>query len=73
MATIVSVDLIKDATDRPRPPGGLVETSGSSFPSAHAAYSTIYTWLAVTIAFRIDPNITRRDAPDHGGDRRHRR
>ena len=60
VATIVSVDLIKDATDRPRPPGGLVETNGSSFPSAHAAYSTIYTWLAVTIAFRIDPDITRR-------------
>ncbi|MBA2545774.1 MAG: bifunctional DedA family/phosphatase PAP2 family protein [Solirubrobacterales bacterium] len=60
IATIVSVDLIKDATDRPRPPGGLVETEGSAFPSGHAAYSTIYTWLAVTIAFRIDPGITRR-------------
>ncbi len=60
LTTIVSVDLIKDATDRPRPPGGLVDTHGSAFPSAHAAYSTIYTWIAVTIAFRIDPDITRR-------------
>ena len=48
--------------DRPArgPPGGLVETSGSAFPSEHAAYSTFYTWLAVTVAFRIDPGITRR-------------
>ncbi|CAN5488655.1 hypothetical protein BH20ACT15_BH20ACT15_04680 [soil metagenome] len=60
VATIVSVDLIKDATDRPRPEGGMVETAGSAFPSGHAAYSTIYTWLAIVIAFRIDPGITRR-------------
>ncbi len=60
VAIIVGVDLIKDATDRPRPAGGIVETDGSAFPSAHAAYSTIYTWLAVTLAFRIDPGIARR-------------
>jgi membrane protein DedA with SNARE-associated domain/membrane-associated phospholipid phosphatase len=51
---------IKDWTDRPRPPGGLVDVSGSSFPSKHAAYATIYTWLAVTVAFRTDSGITRR-------------
>jgi undecaprenyl-diphosphatase len=51
---------IKGWTDRPRPPGGLVEVSGSSFPSKHAAYATIYTWLAVTVAFRTDSGITRR-------------
>ena len=54
------VDLIKDATDRPRPPDGLVDTRRSSFPSAHAAYSVFYTWLAVTFAWRIDPSIARR-------------
>jgi membrane protein DedA with SNARE-associated domain/membrane-associated phospholipid phosphatase len=57
---VVLVPQIKDWTDRPRPPGGLVETDGSSFPSAHAAYSTLYVWLAATIAFRIVPGITRR-------------
>lgn len=59
-AMIVGVDLIKHATDRPRPSGGLVETGGSSFPSGHAAYSTIYAWIAVTVAFRISPGIARR-------------
>jgi membrane-associated phospholipid phosphatase len=57
---VVLVPQIKDWTDRSRPPGGLVETDGSSFPSAHAAYSTLYVWLAATIAFRIVPGITRR-------------
>jgi membrane protein DedA with SNARE-associated domain/membrane-associated phospholipid phosphatase len=51
---------IKDWTDRPRPADGLVPADGSAFPSAHAAYATIYTWLAATIAFRIVPGITRR-------------
>jgi membrane protein DedA with SNARE-associated domain len=61
VATIVVMnDAIKDWTERPRPPDGLVETDGWSFPSGHAAYATIYTWLATTVAFRIDPSITRR-------------
>jgi hypothetical protein len=51
---------IKDWTDRPRPPDGLVSTSGSSFPSGHAAYSTVSVWLAVTVALRVVPGITRR-------------
>ena len=56
MVVIVGLtDAIKDWTDRPRPPDGLVEASGSSFPSKHAANSTIYTWLAVTVAFRTNP------------------
>jgi undecaprenyl-diphosphatase len=61
MALIVGLtDAIKDWTDRPRPPNELVDVSGSSFPSKHAAYATIYTWLAVTVAFRTNPGITRR-------------
>src|SRR5436305_1007406 len=44
---------IKDAVDRPRPGGGLIGVSGSSFPSAHAAYSTFYVWLAVTIVLPL--------------------
>ena len=57
---VVLVHGIKDWTDRPRPVGGLVEADGSAFPSAHAAYSTLYTWLAVTVAFRIVPGIGKR-------------
>jgi len=50
---------LKDAIDRPRPDGGLVDASGSSFPSGHAAYSTFYVWLAVTIVLRLRPGMTR--------------
>jgi undecaprenyl-diphosphatase len=56
---VVGVHEIKDAVDRPRPEGGLVDASGSSFPSAHAAYATFYVWLAVTIVIRLRPGMTR--------------
>jgi undecaprenyl-diphosphatase len=56
---VVGVHEIKDAVDRPRPPGGLIDVSGSSFPSAHAAYSTFYVWLAVTIVMRLRPGMAR--------------
>jgi membrane protein DedA with SNARE-associated domain len=50
---------IKAAVDRPRPDGGLVDASGSSFPSGHAAYSTFYLWLAVMTVMRLRPGISR--------------
>jgi membrane protein DedA with SNARE-associated domain len=50
---------LKDAIDRPRPEGGLVDAEGSSFPSGHAAYATFYVWLAVTIVVRLRPGMTR--------------
>lgn len=51
---------LKAAVDRPRPAdGGLVTASGPSFPSAHAAYSTFYVWLAVTIVMRLRPGMAR--------------
>ncbi len=56
---IVGVHGIKDAVDRPRPGVGLVSVSGSSFPSAHAAYSTFYVWLAVTIVMRLRVGMAR--------------
>lgn len=56
----IAPDEIKRLTERPRPPDGLTDASGYSFPSAHAAHATFYTWLAATIAFRIDPGIARR-------------
>jgi len=57
--TFAGVHEIKDAIDRPRPEGGLVDVSGSSFPSGHAAYATFYVWLAVTIVMRLRPGMTR--------------
>jgi undecaprenyl-diphosphatase len=60
VATFVLVHEIKDWVDRPRPPGGVTDARGSSFPSAHAAYATIYTWLATTVALRIEPGLARR-------------
>jgi membrane protein DedA with SNARE-associated domain/membrane-associated phospholipid phosphatase len=56
---IAGVHELKDAVDRPRPGNGLVEVSGSSFPSAHAAYSTFYVWLAVTIVMRLRVGMAR--------------
>jgi undecaprenyl-diphosphatase len=56
---IVGVHELKVAVDRARPAGGLVETDGSSFPSAHAAYSTFYVWLAVTVVVRLRPGMAR--------------
>jgi membrane protein DedA with SNARE-associated domain/membrane-associated phospholipid phosphatase len=55
----VGVHELKDAVDRPRPEGGLVDAEGSSFPSGHAAYSTFYVWLAVTIVMRLRPGMAR--------------
>jgi undecaprenyl-diphosphatase len=55
----LGVHEIKAVVDRPRPGGGLVGASGSSFPSGHAAYSTFYVWLAVTIVMRLRPAMAR--------------
>ena len=57
--TQVGFHEIKAAVDRPRPEGGLVATSGSSFPSGHAAHSVLYIWLAVTIVLRLRPGMAR--------------
>jgi undecaprenyl-diphosphatase len=63
MATIVlGFHGLKAAVDRPRPAGALVGFSGSSFPSGHAAYSTFYVWLAVTIVIRLRPGMARATA-----------
>ena len=59
LAIVVGVDYFKDLVARPRPDGGLVSVSSYSFPSGHAAYSTFYTWLAVTVAVRIRPDMAR--------------
>jgi membrane-associated phospholipid phosphatase len=43
----LAVDVAKDAVDRVRPAGPLIDTTESSFPSGHAAYAT--TWIAVAV------------------------
>jgi membrane protein DedA with SNARE-associated domain len=45
----VIVQATKAGIDRPRPDAPLVFTSGSSFPSGHAAYSV--TWVAAALMF----------------------
>jgi undecaprenyl-diphosphatase len=52
------VDLMKEAVGRARPLGPLDGASGKSFPSGHAAYSTIYVWLALTLVVRLRPGLT---------------
>jgi undecaprenyl-diphosphatase len=54
---ILGAHEIKAVVDRPRPPHGLVAAAGSSFPSAHAAYSIFYAWLSVTIVVRLRPGM----------------
>jgi undecaprenyl-diphosphatase len=53
---LIAVPEIKHAIDRPRPAGThLVGAPGPAYPSGHATYSVIYTWLALTIAIRVRP------------------
>lgn len=59
VSIVIAVDVFKEEIARPRPEGGLVSVSSLSFPSGHAAYSVFYTWLVVTIAVRIRPDMAR--------------
>ncbi len=54
----VAVPVLKELVDRPRPAGSLIDTSGQSYPSGHAAYAVIYTWLVLTVAVRLRPGWT---------------
>jgi membrane protein DedA with SNARE-associated domain/membrane-associated phospholipid phosphatase len=57
--TYAGVHVIKDAMDRPRPPGALIETDLSAYPSGHGAYAV--TWIAVAVAIhRVLPNVASR-------------
>lgn len=44
---IVADHVAKAIVDRPRPSGSLIETAGSSYPSAHAAYAV--AWVAIAV------------------------
>jgi undecaprenyl-diphosphatase len=59
LIVILGVHVLKDAVDRPRPEGALIGYDNASFPSAHAAYSTFYVWLAVTIVMRLRVGMAR--------------
>jgi undecaprenyl-diphosphatase len=51
---VIGVHVAKDAIDRPRPSGMLVDALGSAYPSGHAAYATTYVALAVIAARVLD-------------------
>jgi membrane protein DedA with SNARE-associated domain/membrane-associated phospholipid phosphatase len=57
--TQIGIDILEGAVDRPRPPDPLASSSGSSFPSGHAAHSVFYLWLAITIVLRLRPGMGR--------------
>jgi undecaprenyl-diphosphatase len=46
----ISIGVLKSLYDRPRPPGALVHTTATSFPSGHAVAATV-TVVAGVIAF----------------------
>jgi membrane protein DedA with SNARE-associated domain len=50
--TYLAVPEVKAIVDRPRPPNPLTGSSGSAYPSGHAAHAAIYPWLAVIVAAR---------------------
>ncbi|HEY2716111.1 MAG TPA: bifunctional DedA family/phosphatase PAP2 family protein [Solirubrobacterales bacterium] len=51
---------LKDAVDRPHPPGPHeVAAHGSAFPSGHATHSVLYVFLAVTTVLRLRPGMAR--------------
>lgn len=55
----LGVQLTKAGVDRPRPTMPLVSSQGSSFPSGHAAYSTIWVAVAVVMARAMPGPVSR--------------
>ena len=49
----IAVHVTKDAIDRPRPSGSLVDTAGAAYPSGHAAYATVWVAAAVVLTRRL--------------------
>jgi undecaprenyl-diphosphatase len=49
-ATTIAFHVIKAAVDRPRPSGALVDSSGSAYPSGHAALAVTYLAIAFVLA-----------------------
>jgi membrane protein DedA with SNARE-associated domain len=59
--TYAGVHVGKAAVDRPRPVAPLIDASGSSYPSGHAAYAVVYVAVAVAV-LRAVPGAARRTA-----------
>jgi membrane protein DedA with SNARE-associated domain len=58
LLTWAAVHVVKPAVDRPRPSGSLVDTTGESYPSAHAAY--VVAWVAIAVVLtRTVPGLGR--------------
>jgi undecaprenyl-diphosphatase len=55
------VHIAKAAVDRPRPSLPLVDASGSSYPSGHAAYAMVYVAVAIAVLHAV-PGAARRTA-----------
>ena len=51
--TYAAVHITKAAVDRPRPAGPLIDASLFSYPSGHAAYSTVWIAVAVVLTRRL--------------------
>ena len=62
VAILLAPPLLKEMVDRPRPAGGLIEVSGDAYPSGHAAHSVVYAWIALVIALRLKPGMSRASA-----------
>jgi membrane protein DedA with SNARE-associated domain/membrane-associated phospholipid phosphatase len=60
-ALYAAVHLAKNGIDRPRPGNPLIDAEGSSYPSGHAAYATVWVAAAVVVA-RVIPGIASRAA-----------
>jgi membrane protein DedA with SNARE-associated domain/membrane-associated phospholipid phosphatase len=59
--TYGAVHITKEAVERPRPSGALIDVEGWSYPSGHAAYAA--TWVAVAVALgRVLPTLASRFA-----------
>ena len=54
----IGVQLAKNGVDRPRPAAPLAEATKSSFPSGHAAYSTLWVGVALVLA-RVVPGMAK--------------
>jgi membrane protein DedA with SNARE-associated domain/membrane-associated phospholipid phosphatase len=55
---LIGVPVLKEVIDRPRPDGGIVEATGQSYPSGHAAHAVFFAWLAIVVAVRVRPGWT---------------
>jgi len=53
VAVRIGVYITKVTVDRPRPTHPLIDVSGSSFPSGHAANAVVYVALAVVVARQL--------------------